>query len=80
MIDDKERQSIIREHGLILESYLEGIAAKDYIEKYDLLYFDELTETGLHTLLVKKYADLAEVVRSAFSSYVEEVRKGEFPT
>lgn len=28
---------------------------------------------------VKKYADLASVVRGAFSSYVNEVRKGEFP-
>ena len=28
---------------------------------------------------VKKYADLATVVRGAFSSYVNEVRKGEFP-
>ena len=46
-----------------------------WLVMHDLLGLNENVPS-----FVKKYADLAEVVRSAFSSYVEEVRKGEFPT
>ena len=45
-----------------------------WLVMHDLLGLNENVPS-----FVKKYADLAEVVRSAFSSYVEEVRKGEFP-
>ena len=46
-----------------------------WLVMHDLLGLNESVPS-----FVKKYADLAAVVRSAFSSYVEEVRKGEFPT
>ena len=46
-----------------------------WLVMHDLLGLNESVPS-----FVKKYADLAAVVRSAFSSYIEEVRKGEFPT
>ena len=45
-----------------------------WLVMHDLLGLNERVPS-----FVKKYADLASVVRDAFSSYVKEVRKGEFP-
>ena len=45
-----------------------------WLVMHDLLGLNERTPS-----FVKKYADLATVAREAFSSYVDEVRKGEFP-
>ncbi len=45
-----------------------------WLVMHDLLGLNERTPS-----FVKKYADLAPLVRAAFSSYVNEVRKGEFP-
>ena len=45
-----------------------------WLVMHDLLGLNERVPS-----FVKKYADLASVVRGAFSSYVNEVRKGEFP-
>ena len=45
-----------------------------WLVMHDLLGLNESVPS-----FVKKYADLASVVRDAFSSYVKEVRKGEFP-
>ena len=45
-----------------------------WLVMHDLLGLNESVPS-----FVKKYADLATVVRGAFSSYVNEVRKGEFP-
>ncbi len=45
-----------------------------WLVMHDLLGLNEHTPS-----FVKKYADLASVVRSAFSAYVNEVKKGEFP-
>ena len=45
-----------------------------WLVMHDLLGLNERVPS-----FVKKYADLASVVRCAFSSYVNEVRKGEFP-
>ena len=46
-----------------------------WLVMHDLLGLNERVPS-----FVKKYADLATVVRGAFSSSVTEVRKGEFPT
>ena len=45
-----------------------------WLVMHDLLGLNERVPS-----FVKKYADLATVVRNAFSSYVNEVKKGEFP-
>ena len=45
-----------------------------WLVMHDLLGLNEKVPS-----FVKKYADLAPVVRGAFSTYVNEVRKGEFP-
>ncbi|MBR3222093.1 MAG: 3-methyl-2-oxobutanoate hydroxymethyltransferase [Kiritimatiellae bacterium] len=45
-----------------------------WLVMHDLLGLNEKVPS-----FVKKYADLASVVRGAFSAYVNEVRKGEFP-
>jgi len=45
-----------------------------WLVMHDLLGLNERVPS-----FVKKYADLASVARNAFSSYVDEVRKGMFP-
>ena len=45
-----------------------------WLVMHDLLGLNEKVPS-----FVKKYADLASVVRDAFSAYVNETRKGEFP-
>ena len=45
-----------------------------WLVMHDLLGLNEKVPS-----FVKKYADLASVVRGAFSAYVNKVRKGEFP-
>ena len=45
-----------------------------WLVMHDLLGLNERTPS-----FVKKYADLATVARKAFSSYVDEVKKGVFP-
>ena len=65
MIKDEERQKIIRENGVLYANYISQGVAAEYVDKYDILYYDELTAAGLHALLKKKYADPDERQNSA---------------
>ena len=56
-----------------------GIGAGPVCDAQWLVMHDLLGLNERVPAFAKKYADLATVVRGAFSSYVNEVRKGEFP-
>ena len=56
-----------------------GIGAGPVCDAQWLVMHDLLGLNERSPSFVKRYADLASVVRGAFSQYVNEVRKGEFP-
>ena len=57
-----------------------GIGAGPVCDAQWLVMHDLLGLSDHVPSFVKKYADLASTVRDAFSAYVNEVKKGEFPT
>lgn len=57
-----------------------GIGAGPHCDGQVLVTYDLLGMTDFHPKFVKRYAELGEVIRSAVSTYAEEVRTGRFPT
>jgi len=57
-----------------------GIGAGKYCDGQVLVYQDMLGMfTDFVPKFVKKYADVGEIMKNAFSEYIKEVKSGAFP-
>lgn len=56
-----------------------GIGAGRYTDGQVLVYHDILGMSDIQPKFVKQYADLSKVIPSAIKSYVQDVKKSQFP-